>query len=144
MGLEEERERAGGEEFSAAEGRKAERESRFSLPKIMAGTKKQKEIGEIFNKGKGARGKLLKVRYLLKCGTEPRCIFVVSRRFGKAARRNKIRRKIKEAWRKLAPRVLRGACLAFIPKEGAGEEKTVEFEKDMERIFEREKILDEN
>ena len=110
----------------------------------MAGIKKQKEIDRLFKEGKSAYGELLRVRYLLRCDEETRSLFIVSKRFGNAVKRNRLRRRIREAWRKLSGRTKKGIDMAFIPKERAGETKTGEIEKDMERIFKREKILDEN
>ena len=133
---------AGG--FLEKEEQKEEKNSPYDLPETMAGINKQKEIDKLFKKGMSVYGDLLRVRYLLTEGEETRSIFVVSKKFGNAVKRNRIRRRIKEAWRKLSVRIKKGLDLAFIPKERIGESKTGEIEKDMERIFKREKILDEN
>jgi len=109
----------------------------------MAGIKSKKEIGALFKKGKRASGKLLNVRYFLREEGRPRSLFVVSKKAGGAVKRNRIRRRIKEAWRKIRERILPGSDLAFFPRDGAGEAKTNEFYCDMERIFKREKILDQ-
>jgi len=106
--------------------------------------KKQREIEGLLKKGASFSGKILKTRQLFRAGGRARRIIIVSSKFGGAVKRNKLKRKIKEAWRKLQARIKRGADIALIPKEGAAEATVFDLEKDMEGIFKNAKILEEN
>lgn len=78
----------------------SENKKTFALPRsrILRG---KRNFERIFQQGKYFAGATVDLRYVIIDHTEPNCLvgFVTGRRLGKAVHRNKIRRRMREAFR---------------------------------------------
>lgn len=96
------------------------------------------EIKEVFIKGKRWRGKLVSVYCAIKEDSQQK-MTVILRKQKKATERNRIRRIIKEAYRLLLPRFLKGHHMVILPAPGALDNlkkaKMQDIKEELEKIF---------
>lgn len=79
----------------------------------------QREIRELFRRGRHLRGRHMKVVVLSREEREgPRGLFVVGRRVGGAVVRNRIRRRLREVYRTVADSLPAGCDVAMIAHDG--------------------------
>lgn len=67
----------------------------------------------------------------------PRAGFCVGRKIGKAVKRNRVRRLLRESWRNLAPSVDVPADLVFVARTGGVEFSLMQWSLSMRRLLER-------
>lgn len=103
--------------------------------------KRNKDFGFAYRKGKGVATRCLvcicaKSRYKgLRVG------FVVSSKIGNAVTRNLIRRRLKEAYRKLLPRLEGDYSIVFVAKKEITERKFDSLVGDMKYLLKKQGIL---
>lgn len=103
--------------------------------------KRQKDFETIFKLGKKVYDKKFRLIYLEtdKMQTS-KVAFVVSKKFGIAVKRNRIKRLLREAWRTIqAPG--KGYIFVLLPQNDTGMYKSYEIAEAMKERLEREKIL---
>lgn len=80
--------------------------------------KRRSHYAYTYKKGKWvSQGKLLLV-YAISKNQNPQLGFSVGKKFGKAVKRNRLRRQLKECARELLPRIKGGYNCIFVAKEG--------------------------
>lgn len=80
--------------------------------------KRRSHYAYTYKKGKWvSQGRLLLV-YAFSKSQNPQIGFSVGKKFGKAVRRNRLRRQLKECARELLPRIKGGYNCIFVAKEG--------------------------
>ena len=85
--------------------------------------RRQRDFDRLFDAGKRYRNKLLVTVVRLRPASEPaRAAFIVGRRVDKrAVVRNRVKRRLREAWRQELPDVKDSVDVAFIAQPPAGE-----------------------
>jgi ribonuclease P protein component len=83
--------------------------------------RKKTDFERVFNQGKSCANRLAVLYYLESRVHKSRAGFVVSKRFGNAVKRNRVKRRYREALRSLWPRVEPGYDIVVLPRE-AGKE----------------------
>ncbi|MGY4706519.1 ribonuclease P protein component [Candidatus Bipolaricaulota sp. J31] len=96
--------------------------------------RRKKEIDRVFREGKRIEGRWFRFILLPKDEEIPRILVVVGRKVGKAVVRNRIKRAVREGFRKHKD-LFRGLDLVVIAKPALG---TIEKPGEIERIFLRE------
>jgi ribonuclease P protein component len=76
--------------------------------------RRKRDIEELFRRGRRVRGEHLTLVSVRTTSDRQRVLLVASRKTGKAVRRNKLRRWLREAWRALAPSLPPGVDCALI------------------------------
>lgn len=100
--------------------------------------KKQKEITGVLGKGKRSHSGTLTVCYLLSERTS--LAVCVGKKFGKSVKRNRIKRLLRETFRKYAER-MKPCKVLLIPK--IAENYTLRgFSRDFEKILKKENLLE--
>jgi len=80
--------------------------------------RRQSDLDRVFQSGAWQRRPEVAVGCVLRDDTdEPRVAFVAGRRVGKAVRRNRARRRLREAYRLMAGRVRAGADIVLVARE---------------------------
>ncbi|MDD3831677.1 MAG: ribonuclease P protein component [Clostridia bacterium] len=79
--------------------------------------KSKKQFNTIYNKGSWHKSKYLVVVYS-KSVYAPKFGFSVSKKFGKATKRNRIKRQLKECVYNLLPRIKPNYCYIFVVRSG--------------------------
>jgi ribonuclease P protein component len=96
------------------------------------------EYKEVIGKGKMLLCRMFKAYFLIDTATERKAGFIVGRRVGKACERNRARRLLKEAYRKLKPWVLSsGFKVAFIASRGVNNASLEDIQSEMRGMFEK-------
>lgn len=99
-----------------------------------------KRFSQIHIEGSSAANRLLVIRYLANGGGCSRFGFLVSKRIGNAAARNKIKRRLREAVR-LSP-VKAGWDALFIARRGAGSAKYSDLKEATESLLQRANLVE--
>lgn len=100
------------------------------------------EFSKVYNRGNSRANPVL-VMYVLKNGMEYNRIGItVSRKVGKSVVRNRIKRLIKEAYRKHSDRIKRGYDLVMIARADAGKAEYKDIERWMKDLLLRQKLLE--
>ena len=117
---------------------KEEKDSRcdsgFSRP---ARLHAKKDIDTLFRRGKRLRGKCVTLIYGPAPGRTPRVAVIVPKRLGSAARRNRVRRVLREEMRQGRIRVPRDRSFLVLYRKPAGEEHLAEARKELESLLAR-------
>ena len=100
-----------------------------------------KRFSQIHIGGSSAANRLLVIRYLTNGGNCSRFGFLVSKRVGNAAVRNKVKRRLREAVR-LNP-VKAGWDAIFIVRRGAGSAKYQDLKDAIDNLLQRANLVDE-
>ena len=100
-----------------------------------------KRFSQIHIGGSSAANRLLVIRYLTNGGNCSRFGFLVSKRVGNAAVRNKVKRRLREAVR-LNP-VKSGWDAIFIVRRGAGSAKYQDLKDAIDNLLQRANLVDE-
>jgi len=108
--------------------------------------RKQKDFQELFRYRQVARGRDFRVHYRFReQGSSPnvRAAFVAGKRIGKSVTRNRIKRLLREAFRRVKSdlRPERGVDLLFVANRDFSGRSSPEVEEDMREILERIGIL---
>ena len=94
----------------------------------------KREIDEVFGRGIRRRGTLLSIAALARPDQEPRALFVTSKRVGKAVVRNRVRRRLREAYRAVRSGLL--PCdVAFVAQPQAAEASYASLLAEMNRLL---------
>ena len=100
-----------------------------------------KRFSQIHIGGSSAANRLLVIRYLTNDSNCSRFGFLVSKRVGNAAVRNKVKRRLREAVR-LNP-VKSGWDAIFIVRRGAGSAKYQDLKDSIDNLLQRANLVDE-
>ncbi|MEE3249324.1 MAG: ribonuclease P protein component [Chloroflexota bacterium] len=100
-----------------------------------------KRFSQIHIGGSSAANRLLVIRYLANGSSCSRFGFLVSKRIGNAAVRNKVKRRLREAVR-LNP-VKSGWDAIFIVRRGAGSAKYQDLKDAIDNLLQRANLVDE-
>ena len=100
-----------------------------------------KRFSQIHIGGSSAANRLLVIRYLANGSNCSRFGFLVSKRIGNAAVRNKVKRRLREAVR-LNP-VKSGWDAIFIVRRGAGSAKYQDLKNAIDNLLQRANLVDE-
>ena len=104
--------------------------------------RKGREFDLIFRTGLRIQGDLVRLLFLRSPGqTEPRVGYAVGKRQGKAHVRNRGRRILREAFRRLGPWVVSDAALVLSLKDRALGASAVAVWHDMTRVLQRQGLL---
>jgi len=96
---------------------------------------KQREIDELFKTGRRCRGRHLLVVVAGSPSGEGRVLFPVGRKVGKAVARNRIRRRLREAYRSVSPRLREGLDVAIVAHPTAAEAGYWELQAEVVRLL---------
>ena len=99
-----------------------------------------KRFSQIHVEGSSAANRLLVIRYLANGSETSRFGFLVNKRIGNAAVRNRVKRRLREAVR-LNP-VKAGWDALFIARRGAGTAKYQELKEATDNLLRRAKLVD--
>ena len=106
---------------------------------------KEKDFQEIFKKGKGVKEGPLTFKWLHNNLKVIRFAFVVSRKVSKkAVVRNSIKRALREKTRLMLPLFKKGIEGVIIANPGAEKERKEKLKKDLIKIFEKIKAIENN
>ncbi len=98
--------------------------------------RRQGDFRQLHSRGKSVRGADVVIVYLRTPGTHCRYAVVASRKVGKATRRNRAKRVLREAQRSLLRELdLGGNDLLLIARRGAPERGSRELEEQIRRLF---------
>ena len=100
-----------------------------------------KRFSQMHIGGSSAANRLLVIRYLANGSNSSRFGFLVSKRIGNAAVRNKVKRRLREAVR-LNP-VKSGWDAIFIVRRGAGSAKYQDLKDAIDNLLQRANLVDE-
>jgi ribonuclease P protein component len=103
--------------------------------------KKGWEFDLIFRTGLRAQGELVRLLFLREKGTNPRAGYVVGKRQGKAHVRNRGKRVLREAFRRLRPWVCSDAVVVVSLKDQALCAKATEVYHDMAAVLRKKGLL---
>ena len=98
--------------------------------------KNKQEFDRVFDKGKRHHGKLL-TAVLARASGQSKLGIMVNSKYGGAVARNRIKRKIREAFRAAAKEVSGSIEIVVMPKEQAKRAKTPEIITDLSNIIHR-------
>ena len=100
-----------------------------------------KRFSQIHIEGSSAANRLLVIRYLTNGNNYSRFAFLVSKRVGNAAVRNKVKRRLREAIRLNS--VKAGWDALFIVRRGAGSAKYQDLKDAIDNLLQRANLVDE-
>ena len=103
--------------------------------------RKQREISEVFQRGKRRRGRYMDVVALPRDHGVLRYLFVTSRRVGNAVVRNRVRRRLREAVRALRDETKPGHDIALVSFPTAASADYRELASELRRLMERAGLL---
>lgn len=106
--------------------------------------KKNKEFQYVYRAGKSAGAKSAILYYKHARHASYRVGFSVSKKVGNAVVRNKVKRRMKEAFRMMMPEVKKGYNLVFIARESAATETYHDLEKNMRYLLKKTGLLEQS
>ena len=113
------------------------------MVKIVLSLKKSSEFQHVLQKGKWYSGDLISV-YILPNSKDINYFGIaVSKKTGKAVKRNRIKRVIRESYRKIAPNIIKGNNIVVVwkTKKPFDELNFCTIEKDMIKCFSKAKLM---
>ena len=96
--------------------------------------KSQPDIRRVLSEGKRKRGATLELRY--RRAEQVRMAVLVGRRHGNAVRRNRIKRRLREVWRKERPYLSGTWEVAILPQRTARHVSVSEWDKELSDLLE--------
>lgn len=106
--------------------------------------RRRREVNALFARGTRFRGRLLTIVVASTSEPRPRCLFVVGRKVGKAVVRNRVRRRLRECYRLLLPRVAADSQVAFVARPDAATATWTQLAREMSALLERAGVLEHN
>ena len=103
--------------------------------------KRNKEFGFAYRKGKGVGAKFLVCICAKSRISGLRVGFVVSSKIGNAVKRNLVRRRLREAYRKLLPRLEGNYSIVFVAKTGIADRSFDEIVADMKYLLRKQGLI---
>jgi ribonuclease P protein component len=102
------------------------------------------EYKEIVTKGRRLNGKAMRVYVLVNAGLERKAGFIAGKHVGNACRRNRSKRLLREAYRKLKHRLpAQGFKVVFVATSVTPRTTAADINTEMARMFERCNLMDE-
>lgn len=104
--------------------------------------KKQKDFETIFKRGRGYKEKELFLKVLKRDDSNLRFGFIVSKKISnKAAKRNKLKRRMREATRSLLPHLKRGYDVVLVALQGLDKYDFWELQEIIKEVFQKAGII---
>ena len=106
--------------------------------------KSNREFQIVYKRGKSLGNKHI-VMFMLKNGNNINCLGIsASKKIGKAVVRNKIRRRLKEAYKMLEPEVSEGYDIVILPRAGIVEASFLEVKSSIKHLLRKHGIWRQN
>ena len=119
------------------------RKPRLRFPKAVRLTQTA-EFARVRSEGRSVHGKMLLLGILKGCGKEDgRVGIVTSRRVGNAVLRNRVRRRLRELFRIMRPRLIPGLWLVVVVKSPAAHATPAALGEEFRQLAQRGRILRE-
>jgi ribonuclease P protein component len=99
--------------------------------------RRQATIDEVFQTGRRLRGKLMMAVVVWWPDRDPGVLFIVGRKVGTAVVRNRVRRRAREAYRGLLPRLRSGCTIAIVAHPPAAQATYRELRDELVRMLTR-------
>ncbi len=107
---------------------------------LHGGLRKSEEFSAVFGKGRSVADRALVLYWLPRDFGPPRVGFCVGKQLGKAVRRNRIKRLLRECWRKVALGAETPADLVFVARGGGVQFSLAEWIQSMQGLLGRAKL----
>ncbi|MBM7583268.1 ribonuclease P protein component [Caldicoprobacter guelmensis] len=99
--------------------------------------RKRRDFNYTYQKGKSLANQYLVLVYRRTGLPVTRAGFSVSKKFGKSVRRNRIRRQLREIYRRRIPSIKEGFDLIFVIRKDAGEVEFSKLEEAVDNLLKR-------
>ncbi|MDN5276235.1 MAG: ribonuclease protein component [Clostridiales bacterium] len=105
--------------------------------------RKRRDFNYTYKKGKSVANQYLVLVYRRSGLPVTRAGFSVSKKFGKSVKRNRIRRQLKEIYRKRIPYVKEGFDLIFVVRKNARDVEFSKLEEAVDNLLKRAELFKE-
>ncbi len=99
--------------------------------------KKNSEFQKVFTYGERRYGKFIIIFILNEQKDCSRAGFIVKKSIGKAAKRNRIKRRLREIWRQKGQKILSGSDIIILARKEIAEASFVEMERELIMLLEK-------